>query len=347
MAKGGWVRKTLKIAVGTVLLLVVIVGGVTYSWTFTPLGRLDYNAALMSKLSSWNTEPLVISAQAREQTREMMASFVTSDPVAEDVRFEDREIPRADGTMLPIRIYWPEGDGPLPMYLDIHGGGWWMGDGYPLHAKNTHFSARAGAIVISVEYRLVPEYVYPAQLDDCETALRWFVDNAASIGGDPNRIAVGGGSAGANLAAGLAIKMRDEGGPDIAFQFLNVPVTDLSNQTKWQSFEEMGDDYALKVSGIDVMIDAYVPIKEDRLLPTVSPLLDDDLSGLPPALIVTAQFDPLRDQGEAFAHALIAAGVPTTLHREPGSVHGFMGSPDRMDRIYTMAADAVRAALYP
>jgi acetyl esterase len=125
-----------------------------------------------------------------------------------------------------------------------------------------------------------------------------------------------------------------------------VPATDLSDIHHWKSFDETGDNYMLKVSGVRDMIDAYVPDPGMRTLPTVSPLLAHDHAGLPPALVVTAQFDPLRDQGEAYAKALEIAGVPVTLHRENGGIHGFVGSPERMDRMYNMGADAVHKALH-
>jgi len=345
MAKGKRLKRVLLSLLVVLVLVAASIGGITYSWTYTPHGRLDYTAAIISKLASWSTEPLEISPQAREASREMDSMVSSSDALAEGVRSEDRMIPRPDGSLLPIRIYWPESPEPLPLYLDIHGGGWWMGDGYPLHVANSHFAKRAGVILVSVEYRLVPEYVFPAQLDDSSTALAWMQANAATIGGDPDRLAVGGGSAGGNLAAALAIRTRDEGGPKISFQFLFVPATDICGSRHWPSFDEMGDDYMLKVSGVHDMIAAYVPDPAMRTLPTASPLLAADHAGLPPALVVTAQFDPLRDQGEAYAHALKAAGVPVTLHRENGSIHGFVGSPDRMNRIYDMGADAVHKAL--
>ena len=154
-------------------------------------------------------------------------------------------------------------------------------------------------------------------------------------------------SAGGNLAAALALRVRDLGGPRIAFQYLLVPATDLSGTREWHSYDEAGSGYILTVSGIEEMIEAYVPDLRERMDPYVSPLLEGDLSGLPPALVVTALFDPLRDQGEAYARRLEAAGVPVRLHREKGALHGFLGSPDRARRVQAMAAEAVREALYP
>jgi acetyl esterase len=246
---------------------------------------------------------------------------------------------------VPIRIYWPEADGALPLYLDIHGGGWWMGDGFPFHAVMTRFAAEAQAIVVSVDYRLAPEHPYPAALDDCYAVLLWMHEHAADLGGDAERIAVGGGSAGGNLAAAIALRARDARGPRLRFQNLLVPVTDLSGTNQWASYAETGDDYVLTVSGMRQMVAHYVPDPAQRTSPYVSPLLADDLTGLPPALVVTALFDPLRDEGEAYGERLREAGVAVTIHREPGALHGFMGSPERMARVQTMAAARVRAAL--
>ena len=143
----------------------------------------------------------------------------------------------------------------------------------------------------------------------------------------------------------MAIKVRNEGGPRIAFQALIVPATDLSSTRTWHSYDEAGEGYVLTVENIEAMIAAYVPDPEVRLHPHVSPLLEGELGGLPAALVVTAQFDPLRDQGEAFATRLEAAGVPVARHREPGALHGFIGSPGRARAVQARLAAAVRNAL--
>ena len=325
-----------------VLILALLIIGISYSWTFTPLGRLDYQAAVFSKVLSWNKTPVSMTEESRQQMRKMAGPMDASADLAEGVRFEDREISRPDGSDLPVRIYWPTEPEPRPLYLEIHGGGWWMGDGYPLHSTNSKLAARSGAIVVAVEYRLAPEHPFPAPLDDCYLALQWVHENADSLGADPAKIAVGGGSAGGNLAAALTIMARDLKGPPISFQFLFVPATDLSGNRNWDSYRETEDRYMLKVSDIPIMIEGYVPNPEQRLLPTASPLLAPDHENLPTALIVTAQFDPLRDQGEAYADALQKSGVAVTLIREQGSIHGLMGSQQRMDRIYALAGDMIR-----
>ena len=338
------VVRVLKIGALALVVAGVVIAGVSWSWTHTPLGRLDYVPAVMAKLASWGSSEPDMTPESRARNNEMVRGMM-GDPVPL-ARIEDREV-QAGGVAIPVRIYWPDAPGPLPMLLDIHGGGFWMGDGFPFHAATTRLAESADVIVVSVDYRLAPEHPYPAALDDCHAVLEWMYANAAELGGDPARIAVGGGSAGGNLAAAVALRARDRGGPPIAFQVLNIPVTDLSGTIAWPSHEETGDDYVLTVSGLATMYAAYAPDPRDRLDPYVSPYLAEDLSGLPPALVVTAHFDPLRDEGEAYARRLREAGVPATLHREPGALHGFMGSPDRMARVQAMVASALRDALHP
>jgi len=323
---------------------------VTWSWTFTRLGRLDYRAAIVAKLASVAPGGSTVDAAARAGANAWTASLLAEYATPANVSFEDRRIPTSDGAQVPIRIYRPtpaEPGAPLPFYLDLHGGGWWMGNGFPFHGAMMDFAARTQAIVVSVDYRLAPEHPFPIPFDDCHSALRWIAREGASLGGDPARIAIGGSSAGGNLAAALAIRARDEGGPAVAFQLLVVPATDLSGTRDWHSFDEAGEGYVLTAAGIEEMIDAYVPDPRARMHPYVSPLLEGDLSGLPPALVVTALFDPLRDQGEAYARRLEDAGVPVELQREPGALHGFLGSPARARRIQELTAEAVRRALHP
>ncbi len=331
-------------------MLVGALAAVTYSWTFTRIGRLDYSAALIAKMASFQGGAVELTPEARSQANAYTARLLPDYPLDDHVRVEDRRIPTPDGAEIPIRIYIPEkieGEGIPPFYLDIHGGGFWMGDGFLFHDAMVDFAARTKAIVVSVDYRLAPEHPFPTPLDDCHTALVWIAEQGASLGGDPTRIAIGGASAGGNLSAALALRVRNEGGPKIAFQYLLVPGTDLSGTREWHSIDEAGEGYVLTVSGMDQMIAAYVPDPRERINPYVSPLLAGDLAGLPPALVVTALFDPLRDQGEAYARRLQDAGVTVELHREAGALHGFLGSPDRARRVQAMAAEAVRAALVP
>ena len=333
--------------IALVLLVVVVTAlGVSYSWTFTPIGRLDYVPAVLAKLVLWQDAPAEFTPDARRAANEQVARMLSSIEATPLARTEDREIPSPDGHGIPVRIYWPDATGPLPLYLDIHGGGWWMGDGFVFDPVTAAFAAGTQAIVVSVDYRLAPEHPFPAALDDCAAVLNWMHANAAELGGDPGRIAIGGGSAGGNLAAALTLRTRDEGGPELAFQYLFVPVTDLTATTQWPSYTEAGDAYLLKVSQLGQVFGAYVPDESERANPYVSPLLAEDLSGLPPAFIVTAHFDPLRDQGEAYARKLEGAGVRVQLHRER-ALHGMVGSFDRAQRVEGMAIGMVREALAP
>lgn len=324
--------------IGSLGILIFVITLVIYSWTYTPFGRLDYGAAIISKLSEWNKSPIEITKEVRERLRNSRFSAGPSFGAIEDVISRDIKIPRPDGSFLEARVYTAFPEKKLPTYLDIHGGAWFTGDGYPLDNVYKHLAKDAEVLVVAIEYRLLPEYPYPAAFDDAVLSLNWLAEHAESIGGSPTRIAVGGGSAGGNLAAALALYSRDFRGPNIAFQFLFVPATDLSDTDKWDSFKQMGDKYMLKASDIRVIIDKYIPKVEDRLLPYASPLLADTLEGLPPALIVTAQYDPLRDQGEAYAEALIAAGVEVDLIREDGTIHGFAGSTKKMEQTYKSLA---------
>ena len=325
------------------VLLCLGLGGLSYSWTYTEHGRLDYIAAVFAKLASWDTTPAEMNANTREVIKAMTKSMAGPIPYNTSVKFEDHKIPRLDGSFLSVRVYRPSKEGVLPIYLHIHGGAWWMGDGYPVQNANSYLADRAGVIVVSVEYRLAPEFPFPHGLNDCVLALEWLYKNGIQFGGDPKRIAVGGGSAGGNLAAALTIAARDSEGPPISFQFLFVPATDISGTQKWASYDDTGEKYILKVSEIERIIALYTPDPNDRLLAAASPLLAASHKGLPPALIVTAQFDPLRDQGEAYARRLKSAGVPVVLHREKGAIHGLIGSDSRLISVYEMAANSLRA----
>ncbi len=334
--------RILKIGGGILVAIALLAAAITYSWTLTPIGRLEYQAALVAKLSEWDDGPVELTPKARRAANEMVRAFIP--PSAELAKIENRTI-EADGVEIPLRIYWPNARGKLPVYLDIHGGGWWMGNDFALESPTTRLADEAGLIIASVDYRLAPEHPYPAALDDCYAALEWLYTHAEELGGDPERLGIGGGSAGGNLAAALALRARDQNGPPIRFQYLMIPATDLVS-ADWDSYREAGDRYMLKVSNLWQMYEAYAPDPLVRRSPYVSPLFASDLTGLPPALVTTAHFDPLRDQGIAYAKRLEDAGVPTQLHAEDGGLHGFFGSPARQERVHRVAVKAIREALY-
>ncbi len=239
-------------------------------------------------------------------------------PVASE---EDRTIPGPGGD-LRIRVYTPEGDGPHPAVVYFHGGGWVL---YSLDAFNPicrDLANAAEAVVVAVAYRLAPEDPFPAAVDDAYATVRWVAEHAAEIDVDGARIAVAGDSAGGNLAAVTSLRCRDEGGPLIVFQLIINPVTDCDLDTG--SYLEFAEGLFLTRDQMRWYWGHYVHDPEARTHPWASPLRADDLSGLPPALVFTAENDPLRDEGEAFAERLSAAGVPTTARRVGGVIHGFM-----------------------
>ncbi len=223
------------------------------------------------------------------------------------------------GGRIRIRLYRPAGPGPHPLYLFIHGGGWCAGTVEERDPRCRAISAGAACLVASVDYRLAPENQYPTPLDDCEAALGWLLDRAGDLGIDPSRVAVGGESAGGNLAAALARRNRDRGGPTICHQWLDVPALDLTMASP--SIESVADGHLLDRADIDRYLDGYLADRVQALEPDASPLLVDDLAGLPPAWVMSAEFDKLRDDGLRYAAALGDAGVPVTHTVLEGHVH--------------------------
>lgn len=235
---------------------------------------------------------------------------------------QDKNIPGPHGD-IPIRIYSPESSDKLPVILFIHGGGWSLGSLDSYNNVTTALANRTPAIVVSVDYRLAPEFPFPIPFDESYKALEWVSDNIEELKGDPDKIAVAGDSAGGNLAAAVALKARNENGPKIFHQILYYPGTDLAS-TNGFSYSRFSDGYDLTKGMVEACINCYVPDPATRLDPYVSPLLADDLSGLPPALIIAAQFDPLVDQGLAYAGKLNLADVPVQYSCYSGVIHGFV-----------------------
>ncbi len=268
-------------------------------------------------------------------------------PVEDVARTENRVIPGPDGNDLPIRIYWAEvTDEPRPVVVFFHGGGWVIGGIDSHDGQVREMVNRTGAVYVSVDYRLAPEARFPAAAEDCYAATHWVAANAAAIGADADRLGVAGDSAGGNLAAVVAQMARDRGGPAIAHQLLIYPCCDMDTDA-WPSQTENGFDYFLTKESMDWFYDQYVD-PPDRNNPYASPIKAADLSGLPPAHVITAEFDPLRDEGEAYGARLQEAGVACEVHRYDGMFHGFFGMtlaiPGAVEAQKTAAA-AVQAAL--
>lgn len=230
-------------------------------------------------------------------------------------------IPVADGE-ITLNVFHPRTAGPHPVHLYVHGGGW-IGGSIHNAAVDIFCQERAfGAdcVVVAVEYRKAPEHPFPTGLNDVHAALLWVVDNADDLGIRTEAITVGGGSAGANLVAALTLKLRDEHGPDVVYQLLEVPALDLTLQS--DSIRRNGSGYGLDLHTITTILPLYLPNPEDASNPLASPLLADDLSGLPEALIMTSEFDPLVDDGERYAARLEEAGVRVTYTLGLGHIHG-------------------------
>jgi acetyl esterase len=251
---------------------------------------------------------------------------------------EDREIPGPWGK-IPVRIYTPEGKGPFPMLVFFHGGGWVIGNIKTHDAVCRSLSNQAGCITVSVDYRLAPEHKFPAAPEDCYAATQWIAANAAMFNGDPARVAVGGDSAGGNLAAVVALMTRDRGGHKLVYQLLIYPATDYYLPGT-QSLKDNAEGYFLTRDDMVWFLDHYLSGEEDIKNPYAFPLKAGDLSGLAPAMVITAEFDPLRDEGEIYALQMQKAGVAVTYRRYDGTIHGFVSLSGMIDLGKQALADA-------
>ena len=257
---------------------------------------------------------------------------------------ENRSIPGPDG-QVPIRVYKPTGDGPLSVIVWAHGGGMVIGTLETCDYICRKLCVNVGCVVVSVDYRLAPEHTFPAAPDDFYAATKWVADNAGELGVDVGRISVGGESAGANLAAVVALMSRDRGGPSLVHQTLVNPMLDTNFDTA--SYIENADGYFLTRKTMMWYWEQYLGSSEGTNDPYAAPLLATDVSGLPPALLIVGEFDPLRDETEAYGARLAAAGVATTCTRYDGGVHNFFNMPatvDKATQAVTQMSDALKVA---
>lgn len=277
---------------------------------------LDFLALLRSA----NLPPFEQSTPAEARMRLSAAQALEAPP--EPIATRDLELPGPGGP-LPVRVYTPAASesGPRPGFLYFHGGGWVIGS-IETHDRICRALANlSGCILVSVDYRLAPEHKFPAAVEDCEAATRYVSEHAASFGIDPQRLGVGGDSAGGNLAAVVALRSKAAGQPAIKAQVLIYPATGHGLNTA--SRKDLGEGYFLTKGTIRWFSEQYLRSAADEQHPHAAPMYATDLRGLPKALVVTAEYDPLIDEGEAYAARLREAGVPTTLRRYDGMIHGF------------------------
>ncbi|OLB80353.1 MAG: alpha/beta hydrolase [Actinobacteria bacterium 13_2_20CM_2_71_6] len=276
-------------------------------------------------------------AQARaDDLASIRAAGGDPEPVFEVL---DRHLPGPAGD-LPVRIYQPSAQRPLPVLAYFFGGGWTLGSIDTSDGICRSLANAACCMVVTVGYRLAPEDKFPAAVEDCDAAVRWIVAQADELGADPTRVAVGGDSAGGNLAAAVTLHARDL---DLAGQLLVYPNTDYLADSG--SMVENADPYLFNRNSVAWYWQQYLATPEDGRNPLASPLYASDLRGLPPALVITAEYDPLRDQAEQYAKRLADAGVPVQLTRYPGMVHGFFamaGTVDAGKVAIAQAADQLR-----
>ncbi len=284
--------------------------------------RLDLQTQVLLKLADVARIPKMHELEPGEGRASQDRNAALVDPWPTPVAsVEDATFEGADGPV-PVRIYRPRTTAPLPALVYFHGGGFVIGSFATHDGTCRSLAVEGGCAVISVDYRLAPEHPFPAAVDDCIAGFRWLREHADSLGIDPARIAVGGDSAGGNLAAVVCIAEREAGGRLPCFQLLIYPATDMTRAQP--SHRSLGRGFFLESETIDWFLDQYLPPGTDLEQWRASPLFAETLEGLPPALVVTAGFDPLRDEGEAYAAALRDAGVAVTELREPGLVHGFV-----------------------
>jgi acetyl esterase len=246
-------------------------------------------------------------------------SALLGGPGEEVAEVRDISVPGPGGP-IPVRVYRPAGEGPLPLVAYAHGGGWAVGSLDGFDPVSRALANASGAVIASIGYRLAPEHPFPAGLDDVRAAVRWLAENARELDGDSERVAIAGDSAGGNLATVTARRLRDEGGSPLRYQALVYPVCDSALNTP--SYRASGEGFGLTALSMKRYWELYIDGADGRS-PDASPLQAGDLSGLPPAFVLTVRDDVLRDEGEAYARALEAAGVPVTLRRYDGAVHGF------------------------
>jgi acetyl esterase len=300
--------------------------------------------AIVDQIAAQGGRPLeqMTPAEARAERAQAADAFAAmAGPLQEVARVENRTIP-GPAQPVPIRVYWPRtGGAPLPVLVYLHGGGWAFGNLDACDRNCRALANSAGCVVVNVDYRLAPENKFPAAADDAYAAVHYVATHPGEFNADPARIAVGGDSSGGNLAAVACLMARERGGPPIAFQLLVYPVVDYDDDRP--SMAEFAEGYLLTRAAMPYFWGHYVSSPEEGRHPHASPINAASLHGLPPAMVITAECDPIRDQGEAYAHRLRDAGVPVTLRRYDGAIHVFFNMSAVIDSGKQALSDAAAA----
>jgi len=301
-------------------------------------------AAIMNMLTSREMPPLeMISPQAYRAAMKMPAEHW---PVPEPVAHVRNTSIVGPGGDIPVRIYRPEAPGPLPLLVYFHGGGFVIGDLDTHDNLGRAFCNALQAVVVSVDYRLAPEHKFPAAVEDAYAAACWAAVQAKELGGDAARLIIGGDSAGGNLAAVVCQLAKARGAPAIAHQMLIYPMCDMDLERA--SYRRLGKGYFLETEMVQWFWDHYLEGAAEAPDARAFPLRSEDLTALPPATVVTGEYDPLKDEGEAYARRLEAAGVPVSYREYAGVIHGFMsfiGGAEPADRAFAETVQAVAGAI--
>ena len=291
-------------------------------------------AAFLSQMAQAGFKP--IHESSPQEVRALGPALVEMYGVGPEMaRVENYTVTTADGAF-GVRLLVPK-ESPRAIIVYYHGGGWVIGAIEEFDALGRRLAERTGCAVVLVDYRLAPEYRYPTAADDAYAALEWVAAHAEEIAGARVPLIVAGDSAGGNLSAVTALRARDRHGPEIALQVLVYPVTDCDVNTP--SYTDPENQLMLNRDGMIWFWDHYAPDPATRIQPDASPLRAESLAGLPPAVVLTAEYDPLRDEGEAYAARLKEAGVPVQLTRHAGQMHGFFtllmlpGSTEALDQV--------------
>jgi acetyl esterase len=294
--------------------------------------------AMIDRTMALNLPPVsqMTPAEARASVRQRSEALPR-----EDVASVRDHAVAVEGGTITVRVFTPRGAAPKPGLVYFHGGGWVTGDIETHEGICRTLANAAGCVVASVDYRCAPEFAFPTGAEDAYAATKWMAEHAGELGVDALRLAVCGDSAGGNLAAVVALMARDRGGPALALQVLVYPVTDCDFDRP--SYAENAEGYLLTGDSMRFYWDQYAPSESARTHAYASPMRAKSLAGLPPALVITAEYDPLRDEGEAYARALGAAGVSVAHTRYPGMIHAFFRFTNVLDAARDAVAEVVAA----